>query len=157
MGNGNNGNGGVTVKFREKDEKILLSKFERVVARLKKEHREPTDQLKKKIVSKWGIDKLVTELVKLNEQAERLENQAKEKLGYHYSYHDWKDWRQGTFKGDKLGKEVEAQANSKIDIEQEEQRLNQLKDELLEELWLCGQNWMKLRMCWQRWCKNHSG
>ena len=82
----------------------------------------------------------VAELVKLNEQAERLENQVKEKLGYHYSYHDWKDWRKGVFQGDKLEKEVETQAKSKIDLEQEEQRLKELRDELLEELWLCGQS-----------------
>lgn len=48
-------------------------------------------------------------------------------------------WKQGDFRGDKLEKEVEAQAKTKMDIEAEEERLKNLKDELLEELWLCGQ------------------
>ncbi|MCK4351832.1 hypothetical protein KAW65_00300 [candidate division WOR-3 bacterium] len=134
----NNGNG-VTVKLREKAEKILLSKYERAVAKLKKEHRELTNELKKKLISEWGIDSLVKELVKLRERAKVLEDQIREKLGSHYGYNDWENWKCSDFHGDKLEKEVEARAKSKINLEQEEQRLKELKEDLLEELWLAGQ------------------
>ncbi len=135
----NNGNG-VTVKLREKAEKILLSKYDRAVAKVKKEHRELIEKLEKKVISEWGLDKLVTELVKLMEKAKALEEEISAKLGYSYGYSAWEDWNRGNFQGKKLEEEVKARAEFKIDLGHEEQRLQELKDELLEELWLAGQS-----------------
>ncbi|MCK4576294.1 hypothetical protein KAU34_07790 [candidate division WOR-3 bacterium] len=62
-----NGNGnGVTVKLREKAEKILLSKHERVLSNVRKEHRALKKELTKKVIAEWEIDKQVKELVRLS-------------------------------------------------------------------------------------------
>ncbi|GAI63022.1 unnamed protein product [marine sediment metagenome] len=52
---------------------------------------------------------------------------------------EWEDWKKGLFDGKKLEEEVEKRVKSKIDFDREEERLNDLKDDLLEELWLAGQ------------------
>jgi len=135
-----NGNGnGVTVKLREKAEKILLSKHERVLSNVRKEHRALKKELTKKVIAEWEINKQVKELVKLKEKAEVLEDEIKGKLGSHHSYREWEDWKKGLFDGKKLEEEVEKRVKSKIDFDQEEERLNDLKDDLCEELWLAGQ------------------
>ncbi|MFA5034009.1 MAG: hypothetical protein WC614_13460 [bacterium] len=138
MKNGDNND--VTVKLREKAEKILLSKYDRAVAKFKKEHAEATTELKKQIISEWGLDKIVQEILKLKNTQDGLEEQVKGKLGFTHGYHELSQWERGIFQGDKLGKEVALRGKSDIDIEKEELRLRELKDELLERLWLCGQS-----------------
>ncbi|MFA5032272.1 MAG: hypothetical protein WC614_04555 [bacterium] len=138
MKNVDNG-GNVTIMLRQKAEKILLSKYDKAIGKVRTEHRELSERIKKEVVSELGIDKSVEALVELYEKTEALESEIKEQLGSGYGYTNWKDWKAGIFHGDKIDKLVESKVKPQIDVAKEELRLKELKDKLFEDLWMAGQ------------------
>lgn len=138
MPNGNgNGNGHVTVKLREKAEQILLNKYERHVKAVTQQHERLEEKVKKEVLIDLGIDKLFQKYKSLQEKGEELKDEIKSRSGS--SYVSSSDLESGEIDGGKVDKEVEKRMKSDIDIDKELDRLENLRDQLLEDLWLAVQ------------------
>jgi hypothetical protein len=136
MNNGN-GNGHVTVRLREKAERILLSKYDRTVRETRSRHEALEQRYKKQVIKDFGIDVLVKRYKKLKEECEAIEGEVKIKAGR--GYISCSDIESGNVDGSKIQKEVDKKVKAELDIDEEVKRLEKLRDELLEELWLAGQ------------------
>ena len=137
MANGN-GNGHVTVKLREKAEKILLSKYDRKLRKVEQKHDALQEKTKKQVTADLGLDKLLQKLKKEKEKCEDLEQEIIIIAGA--SYVSKSAIESGEVSGRKIDKEVRKRTKSKLDFSKEKERLENLKDKLLEELWLAGQS-----------------
>ncbi|MCK4321656.1 hypothetical protein KAX08_03965, partial [candidate division WOR-3 bacterium] len=80
MNNGN-GNGHVTVKLREKAEKILLSRYERTLRELQKRHDDLEKKHKKNVLKDLGLDKLTQRYKTLKEECEVIEEEVQKRAG----------------------------------------------------------------------------
>ena len=139
MANGNgNGNGHVTVKLREKAEKILLSRYERTLRELQKKHDDLEKKHKKNVLKDLGLDKLAQRYKTLKEECESIEEKVRNIGGG--SYYSNSDIESGDIDGSKIRKEVNKRVKAELDLESKQKALETLKDDLLEELWLAGQS-----------------
>lgn len=136
MNNGN-GNGHLTVKLREKAERILISKYERTVRETKTNHETLERKYKKEVIKQLGIDVMVKRFKKLKEECDAIEEEVKIKAGR--GYISYSDIENGNVDGSRIQKEVRKKVVAELDIDEELKRLEKLRDELLEELWLAGQ------------------
>ena len=92
------------------------------------------------VVKKLGLDKLAKKYKALKETYEALEEEIRDKAGRSgYGYSSSSDIERGEINGSKIKKEVEKRLSNKIDLDAEMKRLESLRDQLLEELWLAGQ------------------
>jgi hypothetical protein len=136
MNNGN-GDGRLTVKLREKAERILLSKYDRALREAKSKHEALERKYKKQVIKELGIDKLVERYKKLKEKCETIEEEVKLKAGR--GYFSYSDIENGNIDGSKIQRKVKDILKDELDIDEELKRLEKLRDVLLERLWLAGQ------------------
>ena len=136
MNNGN-GNGHVTVKLREKAEKILLSRYERTLRELQKRHDDLEKKHKKNVLKDLGLDKLTQRYKTLKEECEVIEEEVQKRAGRGYYSHS--NIESGEVDGSKIQKEVNKRIKAELDLESEQKALQSLKDDLLEDLWLVDQ------------------
>jgi hypothetical protein len=136
MNNGN-GNGHVTIKLREKAEKILIARHERIANELKQRHEKLQEKHKKDVLKDFGIDTLVQRYKKLKAECDEIEEQVKLKAGVYYFSSS--DIENDDINGTKIKKEVDKRVKADLDFGAEEKTLETLKLELLEELWLVDQ------------------
>lgn len=136
-----NGNGNeVTVKLREKAEKILISKYDRLVKDIKHQQDELKDKAKKEVLAELGIDKLICKFKSLKKEMDKIEQEIRAKAGESTRYYYQSDIEAGNVYGENIEKAVEKKVSQELNLEAELDRLEKLRDKLLEELWLAGQS-----------------
>jgi hypothetical protein len=137
MNNANGNNGHVTIKLREKAERILCVRHENISNELKHRHEKLEKKHKKDVLRDLGIEKLVQRYKKLKEECEEIEEQIKIKAGR--CYFSYSDIERDDVGGSKIKKEVDKRVKAERDFEAEQKALETLKLQLMEDLWLVDQ------------------
>ncbi|MEW6687383.1 MAG: hypothetical protein AB1393_14460 [Candidatus Edwardsbacteria bacterium] len=139
----NNGNS-VSIKMRQKAEEILIAKHGRVLKQMQDKKHGIKKRIEKQMITEYGLDNELSKLNQIKTQIEEVEKAIKSKTGYEYTGYSHADeylsrLERDCTDGERFQKELEKRTKAEYDFDTEKAKIEELKDKLIEELWLAGQ------------------
>ncbi|MEW6687419.1 MAG: hypothetical protein AB1393_14640, partial [Candidatus Edwardsbacteria bacterium] len=139
----NNGNS-VSIKMRQKAEEILIAKCNRIITQINDKKTEIMKKAEKQMIAELALDNEFSKIKEMKKQMQELEREIKKKTGYEYSGYGRADTHLSELEescthGYMFQKELEKRTKAEYDFDTEKARIEELKDKLIEELWLAGQ------------------